>query len=55
MKKISFIISVIILILVLSIQPIFAGGGQVQGDKGAGSVVQNGPCPFGQDTPPVQP
>ena len=29
-----------------------AGGGKVQGDNGAGTVSQNGPCPFGVGTPP---
>lgn len=55
MKKIPLLISVILMILILSLQPVFAGGDQVRGDKGIGSVVQNGPCPFGSDTPPEQP
>jgi hypothetical protein len=32
-----------------------AGDGKVQGDKGVGTVSQNGPCPFGAETPPSTP
>ena len=32
-------------------QPVFAGGGQVTGDKSQGEPSQNGPTPFGGDTP----
>ena len=50
-KLIAVIVALILAMTVLSVSA-FAGGGKVQGDKGAGTVVQNGPCPFGVDTPP---
>lgn len=30
---------------------VYAGGDKVQGDEGQGMVSQEGPCPFGEDTP----
>ncbi len=46
--------TVIAIVLAMSVFTVtaFAGGGQVQGDKGTGTVVQNGSCPFGVNTPP---
>jgi hypothetical protein len=40
MKKI-FILGIVILMLVLSFSTVFAGGGQVQGDKGEGNTHEN--------------
>lgn len=52
MKKIILIIVFLLTIFVsLASTSVYAGGDQVQGDKGAGEVVQDGPCPFGSDTP----
>ena len=52
MKKLTALVMAIILAMTVLSLTAFAGGDKVQGDKGAGSVVQNGPCPFGVDTPP---
>jgi len=51
MKKIFATFFVFAIALALVAQPVLAGGGQVQGDKGEGKVIQDGPCPFGGDTP----
>ena len=53
MKKLLMILLVISVIFCLAAQPAFAGGDKVRGDNGIGSVIQNGPCPFGVDTPPI--
>lgn len=50
-KLLTLTIAVVLALTMLSVSA-FAGGGKVQGDKGTGTVVQNGPCPFGTDTPP---
>ncbi len=50
-KLIAVIVALILAMTVLSVSA-FAGGGKVQGDNGAGTVSQNGPCPFGVGTPP---
>ena len=51
MKKLLTLIFVFAITFVLISQPVFAGGGQVVGENGEGEVAQNGPCPFGGDTP----
>jgi hypothetical protein len=53
MKNIFTAFFALVIILALVAQPVFAGGGQVQGEKGEGEVarIQDGPCPFGGDTP----
>lgn len=50
-KLLALTIAVVFAMTMLTVSA-YAGGGKVQGDKGTGSVVQNGPCPFGTDTPP---
>jgi hypothetical protein len=49
-KKISMIL-IATLLLILSITPALAGGGQVRGDNGQGAVVQVQV----KDPPPFQP
>ena len=56
MKKLITILVVLavtigIIVKIAIVQPILAGGGQVVGEKGVGEVAQEGPCPFGGDTP----
>lgn len=52
MKKLLALTIAIVFAMTMLTVTAFAGGGKVQGDKGIGTVVQNGPCPFGTDTPP---
>ncbi|RJR26504.1 hypothetical protein C4561_05140 [candidate division WWE3 bacterium] len=40
-----------VLALALVTVSVYAGGDKVRGDNGVGEVVQEGPCPFGDDTP----
>lgn len=51
MKKIVTFLFVASVALTLVATPVFAGGGQTTGEKGRGEVAQEGPCPFGGDTP----
>ena len=51
MKKILFILLVVIALSVAITSPVFAGGDQVRGEKGQGAVVQV----QDQDPPPFQP
>ncbi|MFC1722095.1 hypothetical protein ACFL0C_00430 [Patescibacteria group bacterium] len=50
-KKTILLIAIFTLVLVATTSSVYAGGDQVQGDLGKGAVVQEGPCPFGGDTP----
>ncbi len=58
-RKVLFVALALVGVAVLTAKTlsadVLAGGDQVQGDKGAGSVEHNGSCPFGGDTPPVKP
>ena len=57
MKKIlSTIIALTFVAIVLASvagveTPVSAGGDKVRGDMGQGSIIQEGPKPFGLDTP----
>ena len=51
MKKIFATFFVFAIALALVAQPVLAGGDQMQGTKGEGEVIQDGPCLFGDDTP----
>ena len=46
-KKVVTICLIVALVLAFAVVPVMAGGGQVQGEKGQGSVNQQGECPFG--------
>jgi hypothetical protein len=55
MKKLSMFLLIILFVLFTSL-PVFAGGGQVQGAKGNGEVVQtNGPPPNPNTNPGTSP
>ena len=51
MKKIFMALFALAIILSMGTQTVLAGGGQVIGEKGEGKVIQNGPTPFGGETP----
>ena len=57
MKKVFYgaLIAVVTVaaVLVMLVEPTHASGGKERGAKGVGAVEQNGECPFGEDTPPV--
>ena len=51
MKRLIVVTGLVTLLFVLTTSAVFAGGGQVRGENGQGSVVQNQV----QDPPPFQP
>ena len=51
MKKTLFIVLVVVALSIAITSPVFAGGDQVRGEKGQGSVNQEQV----QDPPPFQP
>lgn len=51
MKKLLLFLTIFTISFVVSQNAVFAGGDKVQGDLGQGVVSQEGPCPFGGDTP----
>ena len=51
MRKILILLLTLAITFYVVAQPVFAGGGQVTGEKGQGTIAQEGPCPFGGDTP----
>jgi len=51
MKRLIVVTGLITLLFIVTASSVFAGGGQVRGEKGEGAVVQNQV----QDPPPFQP
>ena len=51
MKRLTVVTGLLTLLFILTASSVFAGGDQVRGEKGEGSVVQNQV----QDPPPFQP